>query len=382
MGLRTAKNLRAVLVAALVVGAGTLLGPATAAHAAGVFTVYVSPNGADGNDGRTPATAVATLDGAQVVLTAAKPTSDVEVRIAKGTYVAKTASARWKFFVAGHSVSFMPAAYRPGRPTPMGQRPVFHGPDTPAWWMQVNLPDGSPGGDTNLRFLDLVVEHYTAGGMTIAGPTTTNEYGIAVPASAGLNHNLVSGMIFRDGGSVHVPSHYGWGALDFVNSSDNLIVGNQFVRLENAGADAGLMHGVYLAHYSSRNIVSGNLFDGITDDPMRVRNDSDDNQVFGNVFKRGGSLGYFTDWFCDTTCVAQNPGHTRECASHGNTFHHNELISGYAGAPIPAIGFFVGDNNYPGEEGCDNDGQLRIHEWGNHGPGIAPGPGTPPASTE
>ena len=363
---RAAAILRAITVTMLALGAGVLVGPAPAAHASGAFTVYLSPNGSDTNDGRSPKSPLATLDGAQAVLTAANPQSDVEVRIAKGTYVAAGPPQRWRFYVAGHSISFLPETYRAGKPTPMSQRPVFHGPDTPAWWFQAALPAGHPGGDTNLRFLDLVVEHYTAGGMTIAGATTTNEYGITVPASNGLNHNVVSGMVFRDGGSVHVPSHYGWGGLDFVNSSDNLIVGNHFIRLENAGADAGLMHGVYLAHYSSRNTVAGNVFTDITDDAVRVRNDSNDNQVYANYFARTGSVGYFSDWFCDATCAAANPGHARECASHGNVFHHNQLTSGYAGGQIPVYGFFVGDNNYPGEEGCDNAGQPRFRAWSNH----------------
>jgi hypothetical protein len=360
-------GLRAALATVLAMSAAATTHPVPAAAAPAVFTLYLSPAGSDANSGRSPASPLATLNGAQAALVAAAPSSDVEVRIAAGTYVASAAPARWRFYVPSHSVSFLPATYRPGRPTPLAQRPVFHGPDTPAWWFQANLPDGSPGGDTNLRFFDLVVEHYSAGGMTIAGPTTVNEYGVAVPASAGLNHNVVSGMTFRDGGSLHVPSHYGWGALDFVNSSDNLIVGNRFERLENAGDD-GLMHGVYLAHDSSRNIVTGNRFVDISNDPVRVRNDSDDNQVYRNVFVRAGADGFLTDWFCDATCVAANPGHTRECASHGNVLHDNELVSGYTGARIPAWHLFVGGNDYPGEAGCDNGGQPRVDAWSNHGP--------------
>lgn len=363
----SARILLVGLAILVVTGAQLLNVSASSAAQATLFTVYVSPTGSDGNDGRTPESAVATLNGAQAVLSAAGPQSDVEVRIAKGTYVADSAPARWRFYVPGHSISFMPAAYRAGHATPWSERPVFHGPDTPAWWFQANLPTGATGGDTNLRFFDLIVEHYTAGGMTIAGPTVTNADGITVLASAGLNHNVISGMVFRDGGSLHVPAASGFAGLDLVDSSDNMIVGNRFVRLQNAGND-GNMHGVYLAHDSSHNVVSGNTFTDISNDPMRVRNDSDGNDVHGNVFLRAGRDGFFTDWFCDVTCVAQNPGHGRECASHGNLFHNNELIAGRNGTPIPTIAFFVGDNNYPGEQGCDNDGQLRIDAWDNHGP--------------
>ncbi|GIH19740.1 right-handed parallel beta-helix repeat-containing protein [Rugosimonospora africana] len=360
-------GLRAAAGAVLALSAVLATHPVPVAAQPAVFTLYLSPTGSNSNTGSSPASPLATLDGAQAALVAADPHTDVEVRIGAGTYVATGAPARWRFYVPGHSISFLPATYRPGRITPQSQRPVFHGPDTPAWWFQANLPDGSPGGDTNLRFVDLIVEHYSAGGMTIAGPTGVDENGVAVPTSAGLNHNVVSGMTFRDGGSLYVPSHYGWGALDFVNSSDNLIVGNLFERLENSGAD-GLMHGVYLAHDSSRNTVVGNQFVDISNDPVRVRNDSDDNRVYANVFVRAGADGFVTDWFCDATCVAENPGHTRECASHGNVFHDNELVSGYTVKRLAVSHLFVGDNDYPGEAGCDNHGQPRILAWSNHGP--------------
>src|SRR5262245_51868074 len=148
--------LRTIMVAALAVGGSLVLAPTPPAAAADTpFTVYLSPTGSDSNDGRTPTSALATLDGAQAALVAAAPQTDAGIRIAAGTYVATAASHRWRFYVPGHSVSFLPATYRPDRPTPLAKRPVFHGPDTPAWWMQVNLPNGDQGGDTNLRFHDL-----------------------------------------------------------------------------------------------------------------------------------------------------------------------------------------------------------------------------------
>ena len=361
------RSLLTAMVGALLL-TGALLTGFTTASAADIFTLYLSPTGSDSNNGLSPQSPLKTLDGAQSVLVAANPNMDVEVRIAAGTYVATAAPKRWEFYIPGHSISFMPATYQYGVKTAWAQEPIFHGPDTAAWWFQAELPAGDPGGDTNLHFYDLVVEHYSAGGMNIAGPMTTNSNGIAVPASAGLNHNVINGLLFRDGGSVAVPAHYGWGGLDFTNSSNNTIINSQFRRLENSGSHSGQMHGVYLAHFSSNNEVYNNVFQDISSDPVRVRNQSNFNSVHDNTFQRTGSLGYFSDWFCDTGCVADNPGHTRECASHANDFANNVLDRGYNGGSISTFAYYQGGSTYAGGTGCSLDGYPRLSTRGNHAP--------------
>jgi hypothetical protein len=125
-----------------------------------------------------------------------------------------------------------------------------------------------------------------------------------VPSTAGANHNTVFGMQFQYLGSK-------WSSAEFAYG------------------------GVYLAHGSSRNSVTGNQFAYITGVAMRTRNQSDANDITGNTFTRAGVTAFYSEWFCDSSCVADNPGHPRECSSHGNAFHDNDTVSGYDGPTCP-----------------------------------------------
>ncbi|MFL6074421.1 MAG: hypothetical protein ACJ73S_13590 [Mycobacteriales bacterium] len=365
--MRIPKVLRLAAVAAVVAGTvGTVALAAPGGAAADtVFTVYLDPAGSDGNDGLTPATAIRTLARAQAVLTAAAPQTDVEVRVKQGTYVAPTTS--WHFIVPGHTISFMPVDYQYGDGIgDIAGRPVFRGDGTAGYWFSGGLPSGSTGGDTNLRFYYLQVERYSQGGLTIGGGTTTNSDGIRVPSTAGANHNTIFGMQFQYLGSKWSSAGFAYGGVDLVNSSDNVIRNNHFVHLENTGGDAGLLHGVYLAHNSSRNSVTGNQFSYITGVPMRTRNQSDTNDISGNTFTRAGATAFYSEWFCDSSCVADNPGHPRECSSHGNVFHDNDTVSGYDGTHLSWWYLQPGGNTYPGGTGCPSlGGEQRIKTYGN-----------------
>jgi hypothetical protein len=342
----------------------SLATPVVAANAGSVCRLYLSSTGSDANDGKTVATAVRTVARAQQLLKALAPTNDVEIRIKQGTYVAPQTD--WDFFVPGRTVSFMPIDYEVGEDASgIAGRPVLRGNGTAGVWLHVRLPAGHPGGATNLRFYYLHVERYSSGGLVLNGGVTTNASGLRVPASAGLNHNTVYGMMFLDLGSKHAPASAGYSGLTPQNSSDNYIRNNHFVRLENTGDDAALVHGIYLAHWSRRNTVVSNRFESISGAPMRVRNDSNDNNISGNVFERTGQRSHYDEWFCDAPCVANNPGHPRECASHGNVFHHNDIRSGYTGGDISVWALQPPGIDYPGGAGCHNAGQWRLRTYGN-----------------
>lgn len=122
---------------------------------------------------------------------------------------------------------------------------------------------------------------------------------------------------------------------------------------------------MYLAHWSKRNIVAANRFYMVSGGPMRTRNDSNDNDVYSNTFERAGVGAYYSKWFCDSGCVADNPGSPRECASHGNVFHENNLVSGYSGGDLSVWALTPPGIDYPGGAGCDNGGQKRLRTWGN-----------------
>jgi hypothetical protein len=331
-----------VVLAAVTLAGGASLLPA-AAGATPVVSVYMSPTGSDTNDGSSPTSPVLTLARAQEVLIADAPDTDAQVLIAPGTYV--EASTYWWYHIPGHSITFKPTS----------GRPVFHGTEGNAgFWVAVRLKADDPGGDTNLRFIGITVEHYMGGGIVFDGHVITNDDGLRVPATAGANHNLVQDMVFSDTGSSYVdtPGKYGFGDIDTSNSSNNIITNNVFTHAENAAPNNGLMHAIYFADYSQHNTVAGNMFSYISSDPFRVRNASDDNDFYGNILYQAGALAYTSDWFCDTDCQASDPTHPRECASQNVHVYDNVGFSGYAGDPIPWVNLIPAGSDYPGGTGC------------------------------
>jgi hypothetical protein len=328
-----------------------------------IFRLFLAPDGSDSNSGLTPRDPLRTLARTQELLVATRPTTDVEVRIAAGTYVA--GQTTWQFYLPGHSISFMPADYDYGEgAADIASRPIFRGNGRSAWWFYARLPSGNRGGNTNLRFYYLQVERYARGGLAINGGIATSRQGIRVPSTVGANRNTVQGMLFQHLGSKYSSGGIGYGGVDLVNSSDNAIRAGLFRYHENTGAQAGLIHGVYLAHGSKRNVVSGNRFYVISGGPLHTRNDSDDNTVFDNRFERTGSAAAYNEWFCNTRCVLANPGQPRECPSYGNIFRDNDVVSGYAGGRL-ASWRLASPGDHSGGSGCKREGQPRIRVSGN-----------------
>lgn len=334
-----------------------LAGVLTAAPAAAAvpFTIYVATHGNDSNSGRTLALAVATLERAEQVLKAANPATDVEIRIATGQYVAPT--TRWDTFIAGHTISFLPVNYSYTGSLPPGGRPVFRSDGGPGYWMWANLPAGHAGGDTRLRFYYLEVTGYGTGGLAIVGPTATVN-GLKRPSGPGMNGNTVYGMNFHTMGTAHSTDPTGYGGLVMWNSRNNTIRNNHFNDLENDAPDGGLIHGIYLSHGASDNLISNNSFRWITGGPVRVRNDSNGNHVHHNTFTRTSvdPVGFFSEWSCDLACASRY-NQPAECGSHGNVFEYNTLHTGYDGNWLPSFHRKPSDPNYIGPTGCSNDGE-------------------------
>lgn len=329
--------------------------------AEGVLHVYLDPAGSDSADGLSPRTAVRGLARAQQVIAGLRPTTNVEVRVAPGTYVAPP--VRWTTYVPGRSITFLPAGYQYGDTgAPEPPRPVFRGDGRSGFWFVASLPPGHAGGDMRLRFYHLQVERYSGGGITFDGGAAGQD-GMTRPVGAGHNGNTVYGMAFRELGSKHVPSGTGFGAVDLVNSRHNVIQDSGFTEIENTGpaATEALVHGVYMAHGSTGNVVQDNRFVQVSGDPIRTRNASGDNHVSGNEFVRAGSKAYLSDWFVD----APAPGAPRECPSRGNQFFGNTMRTGYAGEAVrtwsaspPVLGDEV-------DRGCPQRSGKRVRAWGN-----------------
>jgi hypothetical protein len=325
-----------------------------------VFRLYLDPSGSDANDGRAPERAIHSLARAQDLIAAARPTTDVEVRVRQGIYVAP--SVKWSTYVPGHSITFLPIDYEFGEGRGgISGLPIFRGDGSAGFWFKAEPPAGQ--GDTRLGFYFLQVEGYAAGGLTFDGGTTVSAQRILGPDSLAINGNTVYGMIFRKLGSRHVPGGVGYGAIDLVNSRNNVIQDNKFMNVENTGlpGEMALIHGVYLSHHSSDNQISGNHFYRISGDPVRTRNSSDKNKVYDNIFEKAGSNAYFSDWFAEGPRAGGGGG---ECVSSENTFYNNRLISGYS-RQIRAW-WVRPDNNGQADHGCDPAAAERVHAWGNN----------------
>lgn len=326
------------------------------ANAAATYTVYMSANGSDKNDGLSTKTPVLTVDRVQKILKTAKPKSNVEVRIKKGVY--RGQSVEWNFYVKGRTISFMPLDYKYGNSLKsIAGRPVFTGEGKP-WF--ISARHGGEGGDTKLRFYYLAVTRYSNVGIKISG-VLKKENGLIKARNKGANNNIFFGNAFYKMGSKYVKNQT-YGAIDLVNSRHNSIRNNVFQDLVNTGdsLEQSHVHGVYLAHHSNRNTIERNRFVNISGYPVNVRNDSNNN-VFKNNRFTGTRFAAFGEWFADT-------GGVRECASHGNKFHNNSLGRRNDGGQLGGARLVVGFNNnsYKGtHKDCDNSNQLRVRSYNN-----------------
>lgn len=362
------RAIRRLLAGLIAVACATSVVVATAMPAAAedpVFTVWMSASGSDVSDGLTSATPVKTLARVEQILEATLPSLDVEVRIDQGVYTAQQTD--WDFYIPGRTISFMPANYTVGQSVaPL--RPVFRGDaSTPGWWFYATLPAGHPGGDTGLRFYYLRVERYGGGGLLIDGGNGPNEDGVRVPVGAGANGNTMHQMYFYRLGNKWGAAPAGYAGLDLVNSSTNVITSNHFIALENVTTYVEAIHGIYLAHGSSFNVITGNEFYTITGPPMRTRNVSDFNNIYANTFTRTKDPAYH-EWYCGQGCVDNNPGSRLECPSELNVFHENSLVSDYLGGYLDTWGMVLGGTTNSGPAICGPLSGVRLQTYGNTHP--------------
>lgn len=344
--------------------------PTGASARPGNVTIYLAPaskGGKDSNSGLTSSKPILTLAHAQQVLRKLNPTGNVTVRIKQGTYTAS--GITWSFYVPGHTISFMPANYHGGGRPPGGD-PVFLDPTSKGvhigqTWFTAILP-ASPsslhnGGNTGLRFYYLAIEDYTQGisfnGQ--AGHSWHNKTFYIRP-SAGLNDNSVSGMTFEHVGDLYAPGQTGYGVVLFTDSSHDTIANNTFDDIYNSG-DQDELHGLYITHFSSSNTVDRNLFENTNGEPVKVRDRSNDNDIYDNTFKATGGVAAYLDDFCNQQCVnTASPKKYRECASYGNRFADNTIETGPTWDLIPP------GQTYAGGAPCSiPKGQERLHTAGN-----------------
>jgi hypothetical protein len=365
--------------------AAALLAPLSLTHAAPTppFRLYMAPipAGNDGNDGLSPRTAVYSLNRVESLIQLHHPATDIEVRIEPGTYIAATKF--WRTYIPGHTISFMPADYVYGEGgSGVAGREVFENAKTCSgycggFWFQARLPVAATdpvhnGGKSGLRFYYLKVEDYPSGGISIFGdserPTENDAYSppIQIRATNGLNSNLFFGMQFTHLGTrwANGPNYQGYGAIVLENSSDNVIEDNDFSGIDNVPAYEPLIHGLYITHFSSKNTVEQNAFSYIGGDPVKVRDMSNFNVIERNTFIGTKDQALYTDEFCDTACAIKYKL-PRQCASFGNLFVDNQLVSAAAAVPETWLLSPAGPD-YAGAAPCRiPSGEERLRASGN-----------------
>jgi Right handed beta helix region len=288
----------------------------------GVFTLYMSPDGSNDWDGRTPETALETLGGVQTKLIRYKPTIDqnIEVRIlydSSKPYHGQTVV--WTHTSPSYTISFMPSDYQYGMGiSGIAGRPVFDGGGSSDWFFQLKSTKGQP---TNVRFYYLRIHGYVPGAIYLRGdPNEWQKWN---------GYNLVYGCYFYNLGNQNDPvAAYGFGAVTLKNSDYNTIRNNVFKKLVNVPAgNEKYIHGVYLLNNSGNNVIQHNNFSYISGDPIKVRDYSNYNKIYSNSFVRTGHQAFLLD--------APKGDDPDECNSWRNEFRYNTPLScGYHGQAI------------------------------------------------
>lgn len=256
--MRVRHALASLSVAGLVLtatGSAAGAGPSVATTASPDAVVHLSTSGSDAGDG-TAAEPVRTLTRAAALL-AGTETERATVWIEPGTYH-EPAVVAWNR-VPQESVTL--------RSTSPDRRPVFDGSEATGsfhYWMNT-------AGGPRLVVEGLQVRNYRTGGIRMD-----------------TDGNVVRDVVFEQLGNAHVPDGPGYAALHLLGSSGNEISDTVFRDLENVDCP-GCMHGVYAANGSSDNRVTGSVFDRITGDPVRLRNDTHRNVFTHNTFSESGS---------------------------------------------------------------------------------------------
>lgn len=238
---------------------------------------------------------------------------------------------KWTYYTPGYYVSFMPSDYKWGGWGSFEGRPVFWGLGSEdSNWFELFA---GPGEWTRLAFYYLEVRNYGRGGIVLEGRSSPGKWN---------GYNYVYGMYFRYLGTKWASGAGGYAGVFLVNSRNNVIKNNHFVHLENVGENQGGIHAVYMKNWATNNLIRDNSMSYISGDAVRVRNESNDNDIRANVLYRTGEAGQYSDFYQDKSdeCT-DSPDHERqECPSWRNWFRYNTVGCGYDGTEISYFYFY------------------------------------------
>jgi hypothetical protein len=295
----------------------TSCGPMAAIEAsASPFYVYMSPGGSDERRG-DEANPVATLSGVLKIVRDARPDSDVIVRIRSDRGIYYDQSVIWDYFDPEHNITF--EAWPDSLYACFSQGSA----DTIFFVLKA-----SAGCRTNLHFRRLFVQGYAAGAFRFNGDEHDE--------SGWNGANTIEDCIMQDMGNETQPErHICWGVIDLVNSRHNVVRDCTLSECANANTnefpqqESGLsltsgpnlpIIAIYLANHSSCNEVTRCSFHRVKGDAVRIRDDSNENEISYCYFRQTGWTAVCTMWYRYSEGY---PSTVAECPSWSNLFHHN-----------------------------------------------------------
>jgi hypothetical protein len=335
MGARFARSM-AIMLGFLAV---FCMGAAGAAE----LVIYLAPNGNDKADGLTQRTAVASFQIAvdRALEQGSAKHSRLRISVAPGTYTAQRA-------VTGGTPDGKPLVIMSEKGE--GDRPQFDGAGKGGTWLILKNATGKP-------------THVTVAGLEITNYETAISLNGARGKEATSNsQNVIRNNIFRNIGQIAFPEGKpSTAAVRLVNSDDNQIVRNRFINIRNIKG-CGALHSIYLAHYSSGNQVTENVFDGGCGATIKVRDAASNNVIADNQFLNQEEP-VFLDTFCDRNAREGCTRAEAECPSWHNEFRGNQMAKlGKKAATSPVK--TVGDEQPPGCPSPPADRQ-RVKQSGN-----------------
>lgn len=281
------------------------------AISASTLNIYLSPKGADTQDGLSATKAILTLKRAHELVAAQfkKAPSHVNIQLAPGVYYNQTVT--WTatnplYQIRIYSASATHKAIFDGRSSSSAtlgsQRSFF-------------ILKNSTGKATNLSFEHLAIRYY-AEALSLNGNRDDEKAGF------NSNNKILFSVFDKLGSKFHVDKTLpAYAVVRFVNSRKNEVKGNIFSNIENHTRPE-LLHAIYVAHFSHENTFEGNSFRRQSGDPLRVRDYSNFNVITKNEFDSAGSYAY-SEWYCEKTESSDCTKKTPECPSWGSIVRSN-----------------------------------------------------------
>lgn len=289
------------------------------------FDLFISTKGSDYNSGKNIYNSIATLKKAQDILKKNKISTNVRIYIDSGRY--KNQFIKWDYF-NNSNITFLGLV--------KNHNPKFDGEGAKIWFNLIK----KNGTCSNVTIKNIDVINYKQG--IIFNGDRDNPYG-------GWNgNNKLINLKIKNIGTLHsIDTTYSSSAVCFINSRFNLIKNCIFENIENnkKNKEDILIHALYFAHYSSNNIVEKCNFISISGDPIRVRDESNNNIINKNIFTKTGSHAFFSEWFCCSETTSKKcTKESGECSSFGNQFINNLCYGGYNNKKIQTYNLYGKDS--------------------------------------